>query len=170
MLRGANVGGRKIEMQKLRDLFSSMELVNVRTYIQSGNVLFEIRNKDANLDELSFNLESKMQKAFGFEVKVIPRSLDQIRSIIRKNPFKNKDANYLHLTFLQEKPRSNYSDGEMRQAITGDEDFDIVGSEIYLFCPNGYGRTKLNNTFFERKLGIIPTTRNWHTVNAFLSI
>ncbi len=111
----------------------------------------------------------KIKKAFGFEVKLILGNLDQIRSIIKKNPFKNKDENYLHVTFLQEKPK-RYSEDEMRQSVTGAEDLAVLGSEVYLFCQNGYGRTKLNNTFFERKLGVFATTRNWRTVNAFLSI
>jgi uncharacterized protein (DUF1697 family) len=151
------------------DLYSSMNLKNIRTYIQSGNVLFESQSKDLDLDGMRAELELRMAKQLGFEIKVILRSLDQIRSVVKKNPFKNKNENFLHVTFLQKKP-GKYSDEEMRKAVTGSEDCRILGSEVYLFCPHGYGQTQLDNSFFERKLGVSSTTRNWRTVNAFLSV
>jgi uncharacterized protein (DUF1697 family) len=168
MLRGVNVGGKKVEMKKLRHLFESIGLSKVRSYIQSGNVLFHSPNEKP--EELQALLEKRIIKAFGFEVRVVIRSAKQIKATIKKNPFSEKDSNFLHVTFLQDNPVKDYSLEKLSKSKAGEEDFIVSDREVYVYCPNGYGRTKLNNTFFEKNLGVFATTRNWRTVNALASI
>ena len=127
MLRGINVSGSKmIKMEALRASFEALGFTNVRTYVQSGNVVLEST----------------------------------------ANPFLGKkgvDPAKLHVTFLAETPAS--SGLEKMQAISsGRDQFQCLGTSIYLVCPDGYGNTKLNNNAFERALRIGATTRNWKTV------
>lgn len=167
MLRGVNVGGKKVEMEKLRRVYESLSLGNVRSYIQSGNVLFESSNSDAHL--LVNRIEKEIAKAFGFDVSIIMRTDKEIRKIIENNPLSGKDPTKLHVTFLLEEP-DDFPVEEVRRIKNKAEDFEIKGKEIYLFCPNGYGKTKLSNSFFEKKLKTVATTRNWRTVNTFLTM
>ncbi len=93
----------------------------------------------------------------------------EFQELVAKNPFTAKDQTKLHVTFLSGPPAS-LPLGEIRDARVGAEEFSISDRAVYLFCPNGYGRTKLNNNFLERKLKVAATTRNWNTVNALLSM
>jgi uncharacterized protein (DUF1697 family) len=169
MLRGVNVGGsKKIEMEKLRRLFESIGHSNVRSYIQSGNVIFDAESED--IHELQTLLETNMNKTFGFETKAILRTMKQIKTTIRENPFAKKDEHFLHVIFLQQNPKKDYVLEDIEKMKSGEEDFHISSREVYLYLPYGAGRTKLNNTLFEKKLGVFATTRNWNTVNAFLTL
>lgn len=166
LLRGINVSGqRKIKMDDLKILFESLNFKNVRTYIQSGNVVFEDNNTDYGL--LYKIIEDKILKEFGLEVPVIMRNQDQLKVILRDNPFLtrgNIEKSALYVTFLQDYPNDGVLDKINAVSFAPDE-FRLIGKEVYLFCPNGYGRTKLNNSFFENKLKLKATTRNWRTIN-----
>jgi len=158
LLRGINISGqKKIAMNDLKKVFESLKLKNVQTYIQSGNVLFE-----GTIDAKT--IEKKIQEVFGFQVTVFLRSKEELRKVIAKNPFAGKDPNYLYVTFLSDTPKET-------PEITKDkaEEFIISGKEVYLYCPKGYGRTKLNNNLFERKLKLQATTRNWKTINKLVN-
>jgi uncharacterized protein (DUF1697 family) len=162
MLRGINVGGKKVEMEKLRKDYESLGFTNIRSYIQSGNVVFETSLRN-NLAE---TIEKKIKRSFDLDVAVFIRTESELREIVDNNPFRAKDTTKLHVTFLREKPRE-IPDAE----IAGVKDkAQFYGREVYLFCPNGYGRTRLSNSLFERKLKILATTRNWNTVNTLLSM
>jgi uncharacterized protein (DUF1697 family) len=167
MLRGINVGGKKAGMEKLKHVYESMGFKNVRSYIQSGNVLFDSPSVDAS--QLRKDLEKGVEKAFGFQVSVIIRTDAEIKKVIANNPLVKNDPTKLHVTFLLDRPDS-FPIEEIEAAKDRREDFALKGKEVYLYCPNGYGRTKLSNTFFERKLKTVATTRNWNTVNAFLAM
>jgi uncharacterized protein (DUF1697 family) len=167
MLRGINVSGqKKIRMVELRDLYESLNLVDVETYLQSGNVVFDSTEGDAS--KLAELIEAQIEKAFGYAVPVFIRDADDFQRIIEGNPFlkkRNEDPTKLYVTFLYRSP----SESRLNNlAIPNGEaaEFSIGDKEISLFCPNGYGRTKLSKSFFERKLGVPATTRNWKTVNA----
>ena len=167
MLRGINVSGQKqMRMAELKSMYESLGLVNVQTYVQSGNVTFESKKQDAT--KLTELIEAHIQHTFGYTVPVFIRDADYFRRIIESNPFsskRNEDPARLHVTFLYSRP----SGSKLRDLTTpaGETDeYSIGEAEIFLFCPNGYGRTKLSNNFFERKLGVPATTRNWKTVNA----
>ncbi len=171
MLRGINVSGqKKIKMAELSRLYESLGLVQVRTYVQSGNVVFASPESDtAKIADL---IEAQIELAFGFVVTVLIRDNHDFQRIIDCNPFwrdRHEDPAKLHVTFLYRRP----DESELRNLIGPSDQADefIVGEqEIYLFCPNGYGRTKFSNNFFERKLKMPATTRNWKTVTALAKL
>jgi len=167
MFRGVNVSGqKKIAMDDLRGLCEALDLVNVRTYVQSGNVVFESEEQDASI--IAKRIETQIQNAYGYIVPVIIRRPEELRRIIGSNPFlqeRNEDPAWLHVTFLYETP-SEAKLKELRNPSDNGDEFSIGEKEIFLYCPNGYGTSKLSNAFFERKLGMPTTTRNWRTVNA----
>ncbi len=166
MLRGINVSGQKmIRMQDLQALYESLKLTNVRTYVQSGNVVFDSKEKDSL--KLTKLIENKIEKTFSFSVTVFIRDAKNLKRIIDNNPFakRNEDSKKLYVTFLYS--NSVLMDKKNLDVPNNDSDEYYLGEEeIYIFCPNGYGRTKLNNNFFERKLKMPATTRNWNTVSA----
>jgi uncharacterized protein (DUF1697 family) len=166
LLRGINVSGQKsIKMADLIKLFESLGFRNVRTYVQSGNVLFE--SDSVNMDEMVKKIENKINEVFGFMVVVIIRSSEELKKIITGNPLIREpgiDVEKLHVTFLRELPdKKVLSTADIKKEEN--EKFAISGREVYIYCPNGYGRTNLNNATFEKKLKTIATTRNWKTTN-----
>jgi uncharacterized protein (DUF1697 family) len=164
MLRGVNVAGSKrVAMGALKELFEALGAQDVQTYVQSGNVVFKSGSKSPA--KLEKTIEDRIGDELGLSVRVVVRSKHELRRIVAKNPFlaAKKDPATLHVTFLADKP----SAARVRDIDTGaggPDEFRIEGQEVYLHCPNGYGRTKLNNAFFEKKLGVAATTRNWKTV------
>jgi len=162
MLRGINVGGNnKISMQVLKEVYASLKLEEVQTYIQSGNVAF---STTFSVPEVKTKIEKEIKKKFGFDVFAIIRSKKEIANIIKNSPYKPKDETKLYVVFLSRAPKQIPME-ELNSAKSKDEEFSIAGREIYFSCPNGYGVTKLSNNFFERKLKVEATTRNWRTVN-----
>jgi uncharacterized protein (DUF1697 family) len=167
MLRGINVGAQKrLRMETLRGVYEELNFTNIRTYVQSGNVVFESRGQDQlRLVKL---IEAHIEQTCGFHAEVFMRQVDELQRILAGNPFLNnrhEDSGKLHVTFFYQPP----SEGSLSKLTTpsGIPDEFILGEmAVYLFCPNGYGKTKLSNSFFERKLGMPVTTRNWNTVNA----
>jgi uncharacterized protein (DUF1697 family) len=167
MLRGINVGGQnKIKMPELKALYESLGLAGVATYVQSGNVVFDSDATDAA--QVAQMIETGINRALGLSVQVLIRDAGRFRQIIAANPFltrRNEDPTKLHVTFLAATPST-----EAITALGSTRDhageFIPAGREIYLFCPNGYGKTKFSNTFFEKKLDMAATTRNWNTVTA----
>jgi len=167
LFRGINVSGHKmIKMNVLKALFESLGLQNVRTYLQSGNVVFDCEEK--SIEFLGKRIEEKVLHSLNLTVPVILRSGRQVEKILLNNPFlkgRNEDAGHLYVTFLSEEPSpANIEKLKEAKSDTSDE-YILSGREIYLFCPGGYGNTKLSNNFFESKLKIMATTRNWRTVN-----
>jgi uncharacterized protein (DUF1697 family) len=168
MLRGINVGRKKrIKMEDLKDLYRSLDFKDVRTYIQSGNVVFKYH--DYPTLELREKIGKEIKDVFGFDVSVIIRTKDELQEIIENNPFQKEDIKQLHVTFLSDIPTQK-TVKEIDQIKDESERFSISGKEIYLFLPHGYGRTRLSNDFFEKKLNVSATTRNWKTVNKLLDI
>ena len=166
MLRGINVSGqKKIKMDDLRAVYESLHFDDVRTYIQSGNVIFKC--SFSNIIELTNTIEKKLEAVFGFSVSVIIRTKDEIKKVLESNPFlKNgkHDITKLYVTLLSATPSP--ADVDSIHQITFEPEKAIVGErEVYLFCPNGYGKSKITNSFLEKKLGVYATTRNWRTVN-----
>ena len=167
ILRGINVSGqKKILMTDLKALYETLGFENVSTYIQSGNVIFTTRKLLLNKD-LTKKIEEAIFKKYDFDVPVIIRTGDEMEKVLAANPLlkeKNINVEKFHATFLEEEPSPE------KIKLTRDLDyspdkFRILGKEVYLYCPNGYGSTKLSNIFFESKLKVKATTRNWKTVN-----
>jgi uncharacterized protein (DUF1697 family) len=167
MIRGINVGGKKIKMDKLKELYRSLDFKDIKTYIQSGNVIFKSTESDPV--KLSHKIEKKISEIFDFDVKVLIRTKNEMMNVINGNPFKKEDLNHIYVTFLSDIPSEkliNDLDDIIDKDVANKFDkYNIIEKEIYLFLPNGYGKTRLNNNFFERKLEISATTRNWRTVN-----
>jgi uncharacterized protein (DUF1697 family) len=155
-----NVGGRKVPMAELREVFEQLGHVNVRTYIQSGNVVFDASGSSARARTA---LEHAIDEAFGLDVTVLLRTPADLAKVTTQNPF-GPDA---YVTFLDGVPDRKRV-AALDPAPFAPDDFRVVGQEVYVRCPNGYGRTKINNTFFEKKLATRATTRNWRTVETLL--
>jgi uncharacterized protein (DUF1697 family) len=167
LLRGINVGGQKrIRMAELVDLYRSMGFENVLTYLQSGNVVSAAANDDP--PALSKAIEARIRQIFDLSVTVILRAPEELHQIVQSNPFLKEsgiDVGKLHVTFLSQMP----AEPDLKLIAAGPSDtdrFSIKGREVYLYCPAGYGRTRFSNDYFERKLNVKATTRNWQTVNA----
>jgi uncharacterized protein (DUF1697 family) len=166
ILRGINVGGkRKILMADLKDLFREAGFTNSSTYIQSGNILFNAAD-DLSETDISKKISDALLDKYGFDVPVIVRSANELEAAIKNNPFytgKQDELNHLHLTFLNKAPELE----QIKKAElvnSGEDKFVVVKRDIYVFCQGKYHQSKLSNNFFENKLKVTATTRNWKTV------
>jgi uncharacterized protein (DUF1697 family) len=172
MLRGINVSGQKmIKMAELKALYESLRLKNVTTYIQSGNVIFQSKDNDPLL--IGTSIEKAIEKAFGFSVTVVLRQPAELRRIINKCPFPSAaeiDESHIYVTFLKSRPASALVKTMALLANKSSDTYQISGNEIYLHCPNGFGKTVFNNNFFEKHLQVAATTRNWKTVQTLLAM
>lgn len=171
LLRGINVSGQnRILMSELVQLYESLGLVRVETYLQSGNVIFDSPEQDENA--LTASISASIQQILGLSVNVLVRSPAYFQVILENNPFltqHSEDPTRLHVTFLQQAPSEEQWN---LLKLPANETGQWIAAEraIYLFCPDGYGKTKLSNTFFEKKLGGSATTRNWNTVQVLNKI
>lgn len=171
MLRGINVSGQKlIKMDALKNLYESLGFEEVNTYVQSGNVVFKSGERDTAF--LARDLAAKIKEVFAFDVDVIVKTMDEYQSIVDQNPLVNdsdKDLSSMYVTFLSSIPEK-VDLKALESKRQGDEVVEFFNEVIYLYCPGGYGKTKLTNNFFESKLKVVATTRNWKTVSALLEI
>ena len=164
MLRGINVGGQKqVRMADLKNMYESLEFGNVQTYVQSGNVVFDSQEMDVSI--LRQTIEAQIEAVFGFSLPVLIRTGGDFRRVIESHPFAGEEAVRVLVTFLYDRPRKSKLEDLSHYEDKVDQ-FAIGEQEIFLFCPGGYGKTKLSNTFFEKRLGVVATTRNWNSVNA----
>ncbi len=172
LLRGINVSGhKKIQMSALKALYEELNFKDVITYIQSGNVIFRA-NKNVSRQDLSKRIEEKIRERYDFVVPVIIHTLDEVKKALSLNPFLNKkglDTERLYVTFLVEIPKQADRMSIEKFDCSPDK-FIMVDKEVYLQCPNGYGRSKISNNFFENRLKITATTRNWKTVNTLMEL
>jgi len=164
LLRGVNVGGKnKLPMKELAAIFAAVGCGSVTTYIQSGNVVFDAGRCDvAKLAEL---VSKRVKKQFGFDSPIVLRTAQELDVVARKNPFlaTAPTESALHVVFLASAPDARAVKALDPQRSPGDT-FEVRGREIYLCCPNGLGRTKLSNAWFDSKLATTSTVRNWRTV------
>jgi uncharacterized protein (DUF1697 family) len=163
LLRGVNVGGRKLPMAELRELVESLGYSDVRTYIQSGNVIFGASRKPSPA-----SLESAIKKRFGFEVDVILRTPAQLGKALERDPFASADRSSVHIGFMARAPGAGAVRAIDASAFTP-EAFAVVGSELYLRLPNGLGRSKLP-AFLRTRLQVPTTLRNWRTVTTLAEL
>ena len=171
LLRGINVAGKKIvRMENLGASFEALGFGRVRTYVQSGNVIFEVTRTSS--EDLTRIITTKISRDFGFPIPVVLRTSDEIGQIAGDNPFLNErglDHSKLHVTFLSALPARDAK--ERIDALNRRPDqFRVGGRVFYLYCPNGYGRSKLSNNALEKALSTGATTRNWKTVSTLARI
>jgi len=170
-LRGINVGGNAlIKMTDLAKVFSSLKFKNVRTYIASGNVLFE--SPDADPKSLELKIEKALQKAFGIEISVLVRTLSELEKIIGRDPFAKKrtDANWkLYVVFLKEAPSAALKKPLL--ALSGDlETYAVEGREVYSTIHKSHPKPTFSGNFIEKHLKMPATARNWNTVSKIVKI
>jgi len=171
LLRGINVSGqKKIRMADLKSLYESLGLANVQTYVQSGNVVFDSDEEDT--EKLRKSIEAKIESVYGFSVPVLIRTGEDFQRLIGSRHFReerSENPSGVLVTFLYDFPEQSKLI-ELSVPETETCEFVITDQEIFLFCPDGYGRSKLSNNFFEKKLGVTATTRNWKSVLALYEI
>jgi uncharacterized protein (DUF1697 family) len=165
LLRGVNVGGNMLKMERLRAILADLGFAGATTYLQSGNVLLGAKGTPADLAAM---IERKVSEATRLPVSVIVRTPAELKRIIAANPFSGEagaEPKTLHVTFLAGAP-AKAALATLGKVQAGADRWHAAGAEVYLCCPNGYARSKLNNTAIERALGLRATTRNWSTVTA----
>jgi uncharacterized protein (DUF1697 family) len=166
-----NVGGnRMIKMDALRALCDQLGLNNPRTLIQSGNVVFETSAKDMAV--LAKRIERAVEQAFGFHSDVILRTASDMRQVVEASPFADRSGFHpgkLLITFLADDPGEAAREN-VRQLPTEPEELYINGRELYIYFPNGMGRSKLSISRIEKALKTAGTSRNWNTVRKLLDM
>ena len=151
-------------MEELRALYIALGFTHVQTYIQSGNVIFACA--EADLASLAVTIESGIKQKFGYDVSVLVTTPHKLRKIIDNTPY---DEYKIAITFLFETPK-HIPWEEFNSAKQETEQFIISDDVVYIHCPMGYGRTKLSNNYFERKLKVAATTRNSNTIKKLLAL
>lgn len=165
LLRGINVSGHKlIKMSDLKLLFENCGFENVTTYIQSGNVVFS--SSILKKEEIKKCIEITIKNTFNFDVTTLILDTDELIQAKENHPFLKNDSletKAIYFTFLDDCPNSELING-LNTLSQETEFFKITDKVIYCFYPNGYGNSKWNNVFFEKKLKVNGTTRNYNTV------
>lgn len=164
LLRGINVGGKnKLSMADLVAIFERCGACDVRTYIQSGNVIFQASRKIAG--GLAAAVQSAISLTSGLRVPILLRTAGDWKKLIDCNSYLQTGANpdHLHVLFLPQKPPAERATLLDPNRSPGDS-FQLHGTEIYLHLPAGVADSKLTNAYFDRTLGTVCTARNWRTV------
>ncbi len=165
LFRDINVGGNhKIKMDELKEMHESLGLRDVLPYIQSGNVVFT--SDDADVARLRRQIEDGFEKKFGFHAEVIIRTSAELRDIIEKNPFQSqqsKESKWVVVLFLAARPDETAQE-DLLKTYVGPEELFIIGKEVYIYYPQGIGRSKLSHSLIEKKLKTFGTARNWNTI------
>ncbi len=164
LLREINVSGQKmIKMADLKTLLEKQSFSNIQTYLQSGNVVFQSSLEDKH--EISSIIQSAINQSYGFDVPTLVLTTAELEMIVHQNPFLLKEelsTDYFHVTFLG--THSKDIDEELISAKrSATEQISFSPYAIYLYCPDGYGKTKLHNGFLEKQAKVTATTRNWKT-------
>ncbi len=169
LLRAVNVAQNMLKMERLRQLLSELGFRNVTTYLQSGNAVFQAQGSATSV---ATAIEQKLAGETRLPVSVLIRTSAELKSLIAHNPFlkeKGVDRSRLHVTFLADAAGKEAVKKLSAIDAAGDQ-FHTSGREIYLYCPNGYGISKLSNSALEKALAAKATTRNWNTVNKLYEI
>ncbi len=170
LLRGINVGGRHgLPMKALADLFIKSGCRDVSTFIQSGNVVYAASKAVAK--GVPGRVARAIAEGFGFEAPVVVRSLAELEAAHRDNPFlkRGADEGSCHLLFLADRP-SPAQVKRLDAKRSAPDAFEVRGSNVYLFLPNGVARTKLTNAYFDATLGTVGTLRNYRTVRSLIEL
>ncbi|MBT8244420.1 MAG: DUF1697 domain-containing protein [Winogradskyella sp.] len=167
LLRGINVGGhRKVPMAELRELFSKSGFKNVQTYIQSGNVVLQSSDDSK---KIKTTVEKLIFHHFGFEVTTLVKTESELKMIFDACPFQDKEKEKSYFMMFENLPDKSSLEEVSKLSYTGEEIY-ITDDCIYFFSAIGYGRTKFNSNFFERKLKVNATARNYKTMLKLLAM
>jgi uncharacterized protein (DUF1697 family) len=166
LFRAMNVSGHNVlKMEELRRAFESHGFASVRTYLQSGNVLF--RDGERSAPRLCARIDALLRDRFKMDSPVVLRTSEQLNQAIEGNPFFKEeriDPSRLYVAFLSG-PGAETGLSRLDALAAPTERWSRVGREVHLYYGGGYARTRLTNTAIEKALGVQATTRNWNTVN-----
>lgn len=168
LLRGINVGGHnKIRMDELREMFSSLNYKNVRSYINSGNIVFETRKSPQ--ENIVKKIEKSIEKTFSLQIKVVVRESAEILELVKENPFKDRltEEKQLFIAFLANK-LSKEKEELLLTSKSEFEDFVTFGNNLFCLSNKGFLDGLLGKKFIDNKLKTPTTVRNWKTVNKLL--
>jgi len=168
LLRGINVGGqKKIPMAELRELLSKSGLEKVQTYIQSGNVLFQ--SSEEEKEKLEALIQNTIKSHFGFEVPILVLKPEDLQKIFDNCPFSEERKANSYFMMLYAAPEKDLVI-EVSKLSYANETFIITNNVIYFYYSLGFGKAKCNTNFFERKLKVTATARNYKTMVKLLSL
>jgi len=171
MLRGVNLGPHnRIKMEALRALYESLGFEGVRTHVQSGNVVF--RTKETSVTKVATKIEDAIEKKFKFRPAVIVRTTEDLRKAVARTPFDSNrklEPSKILVTFLASEPPPD-TRGNLARFQSHPEELHLKGRELYIYFPNGAGRTKLPWSSVEKFLKVTGTARNWNSVLAMLEM
>lgn len=171
LLRGINVGGhKKIKMAELREHLSELAFHSIKTYIQSGNIVFQAKKENKqDLEQLIFQ---KIKEKYPFEARVLVLSKEEWVEAFEANPFlpeKKEEIKALHMTYFEKEP--NWEEVGMPSELEwGEQKYVCIGRRMYMYFPNGMSKSGIEKVFPERKLKMLLTTRNWKTVTKLLEM
>lgn len=167
MPRGINLGGhKKIKMEELRAALEAAGFSRVKTYIQSGNIVF--KSKSTSSAPMSKKVEAIILEKFGHTVSVITRTADELARAVENNPLLKQsgiDLEKLHVMFLSEAPAPEAIE-KVKAWVVAPEQLLHLEKEIFFYLPNGMANSFLMKKPVDRILAVTTTTRNWRTVNA----
>ncbi|WP_299366599.1 DUF1697 domain-containing protein [Winogradskyella sp.] len=168
LLRGINVGGhKKVPMAELRELLSKSGLEHLKTYIQSGNIVFQSAIDDSRV--LEETIKASILHHFGFEVPVLVRTRDQLLKIFNDCPFQQEKKTNSYFAILSDIPNQDLVKEAYKKTYENEE-YAILNDGLYFYCANGYGNAKFNLNFFEKKLNVNATSRNFKTMVKLLDM
>jgi uncharacterized protein (DUF1697 family) len=168
LLRGINVGGNnRLAMSDLRELVTTLGHTDVSTLIQSGNVVMTSPRSDRST--MASEICAGIATSFGPKVSAVLRTPDELRAALANNPFTTDDGTRVLITFLSDEPSPTDV-----AVLEGDrflpDRFEVVGSELYGYYPNGAGRSKMTLDYFEKRLHVRGTGRNLNTVAKLIDL
>lgn len=164
ILRGINVSGKnKLPMADLRDMLNELGFQNVQTYIQSGNIILD---SEETKEIVCKKIKEAIANTFGYTVPVLARTLEEWKKVLENYPFSQENEKIVAFTFLDKVVE------ETAIEVKGinDDRYKIVDDVMYLYCPSGFGKTKLTNNIIEKKLKVTATTRNLKTTQKLLEL
>ena len=169
MLRGVNVGGHsRLKMAALKEAYVAIGLRDVHTLLQSGNVMFTSRTKDRG--SLATRIMQEIERRFDLKIEVLIRTLDEIRMLVERGPTTPRaDPSKLLVMFLARVPDAGAQSALLKEH-KGPEMIELRGPEVYLYYPDGVGRSKLTPNLIDKHLGGSGTARNWNTVLKLLAL
>jgi uncharacterized protein (DUF1697 family) len=168
LLRGVNVGGVVLKMEDFRRILEYIGFTKVRTYIQSGNALFE--SDEDNKRRMEASIAGELKAKVGRDIVVIVKTIPELRRIAELHPLAGQgDPDKLYVTFLSHEPAKEEVEALM-ETMNDIDRHEVAGRVVYSYYGEGYGNSKRSNNFIEKILKVSATTRNWETVNKLLDL